>query len=213
MTRMIPLAKLLCLLSLIALISCMFVVRHGAASVLATRATAVDRLASFSHEQELARFDERRDEYESRMAAYELQLARQRQLLELSKTDPDEFLNRVTQAQPYQASLPYRPYPPIGPELRQELIAINAAFERERAAFFDSLGPVAAVGWIATILFVCTLAYCALFEQGVGRFASLAVLVVGLVFLIGPAMYMINISAVSRMQPPPTEQAPSRWGY
>ena len=141
-------------------------------------------------------------EYEVRMQHYELQMDHYSQMLELYRTDYDEYVQRIKDKY-VLPSFPRKPSKPTSPELTDQLGKINAEFRAQQYHYFDSTSRLNWVTCVSALMLVGGLLFLALFDTGNQRFLYLVVLILSFVFMIGPSFHSIMSAIVGFLSAPP----------
>jgi hypothetical protein len=140
-------------------------------------------------------------EYEVKMQHYELQMGHYNQMLELYRTDYDEYVKRIKDKF-VPPQLPWKPSKPASPELGDQLGKINAEFRAQQYHYFDSTSRLNWVTCVSALLLVGGLLFLTMFETGNQRFLYLVVLILSFVFMIGPSFHSIMSAIVGFLHAP-----------
>ncbi len=140
-------------------------------------------------------------EYEVQEKNYELQMAHYKEMLELYRTNYDEYVKRLTdQYRPPQT--PRKPQRPRSPELSEQLAKNNADFRTQQYQYFESASSLNWVSCTAALILVSGLLFLTMFETGTQRIFYLVVLTISFVFMIGPSFHSIMSAIAGFLRPP-----------
>ncbi len=140
-------------------------------------------------------------EHEVQMKNYELQMEHYQEMLNLYRTDYQEYVRRLNDHyRPPQ--LPQKPQKPRSPELSDQLAQINAEFRAQQFHYFDSTSGLNWVCCVSALVLVGGLLFLIMFETGTQRAFYLAVLVLSFVFMIGPSFHSIMSAIVGFLHAP-----------
>jgi hypothetical protein len=141
-------------------------------------------------------------EYEVQMKNYELQVEHYKEMLNLYRTDYEEYVRRLKDSyRPPQ--LPRKPKKPKSPELSDKLAQINADFRAQQYDYFDSTRRFNWVCSASALSLVGGLLFLIMFETGNQRTLYLVVLALSFVFMIGPSFHSIMSAIVGFLKAPP----------
>jgi hypothetical protein len=141
-------------------------------------------------------------EYELQMKHYDLQMKHYHEMLELYRSDYDEYVKRI-QDRYRPPQLPQQPQKPRSPEVGDQLATINAAFRAQQHRYFDVTSKLNWVSCVSALTLVGGLLLLIMFETGNQRAFYLIVLVLSFVFMIGPSFHSIMSAIVGLLRAPP----------
>ena len=140
-------------------------------------------------------------EYELSLKEYGIQKQHYEEMMELYRTDYDEYVKR-TKDKYSPPALPRQPNKPASPELSDQLAENRAAFRKRQYEYFKSTSRLNWVACLAAMSLVGGLLYLLMFDQEGKRIFYLAVLVLSFVFMIGPSFHSILSGIIGLMNAP-----------
>ena len=140
-------------------------------------------------------------EHEAQRKHYEIEMAHYREMLELFKTNYDEYVRRRKDkyAPP---RMPRKPERPRSPELSDKLADINAEFRGQQYNYFNNTSKLNWVACVAALSLVGSLLYLLMFDIEGKRIFYIAILVLSFIFMIGPSFHSILSAIVGFLRPP-----------
>ena len=140
-------------------------------------------------------------EYETQMKHYKIEMAHFTEMLELFKTNYDEYVKRRKDkyAPPRMPSKPERPR---SPELSDKLADINAEFRGQQYNYFNRMSKLNWVACVAALSLVGSLLYLLMFDIEGKRIYYITVLLLSFIFMIGPSFHSILSAIVGFLRPP-----------
>lgn len=140
-------------------------------------------------------------EYEVQSQHYKLEMDHYSQMLELYRTNYDEYVKRLKDTfEPPE--LPWKPERPRSPEIGDQLARINADFRAQQFRYFDSTSRLNWVTCVSALTLVAGLLFLIMFETGGQRIFYLVILIVSFVFMIGPSFHSIMSAIVGLLEAP-----------
>lgn len=140
-------------------------------------------------------------EHEVQVRNYELQMDHYNGMLELYRTNYDEYVRRLKDRyEPPQ--LPSKPGKPRSPEVGDALARINAEFRAQQFRYFDSTSRLNWVTCASALALVAGLLFLILFDAGAQRFVYLVILILSFVFMIGPSFHSVMSAIVGFLRAP-----------
>lgn len=140
-------------------------------------------------------------EYEIQTKNYELRMEHYQEMLNLYRTDYDQYVRRLKdEYQPPQ--LPRMPQKPKSPELSDQLAKINAEFRAQQFHYFDSTSALNWVCCASALVLVGGLLFLIMFETANQKVLYVIVLVLSFVFMIGPSFHSIMSAIVGFLHAP-----------
>ena len=140
-------------------------------------------------------------EYELSLKEYEIQKQHYEEMMELYRTDYDEYVKR-TKDKYSPPTLPRQPIKPASPELSDQLAENRAAFRKRQYEYFQSTSRLNWVACLAAMSLVGGLLYLLMFDEEGKRIFYLAVLILSFVFMIGPSFHSILSGIIGVMNAP-----------
>jgi len=140
-------------------------------------------------------------EYELSLKEYEIQKQHYEEMMELYRTDYDEYVKR-TKDKYSPPALPRQPIKPASPELSDQLAENRAAFRKRQYEYFQSTSRLNWVACLAAMSLVGGLLYLLMFDEEGKRIFYLAVLILSFVFMIGPSFHSILSGIIGVMNAP-----------
>lgn len=210
--RSLTVAKLLSILGFLVLLVCTYGLRSEVLKLNRIRFSADEAVAAEeaqrhkdSYPDRLATYELDLQQHELLKAHHEREMAHYERLVELSKTDVEEYARLAAEGGlqfPPLPRVPRMPGPPEEPGLRDRLVQINADFAAQRFHYFDMTSKMNWVACAGALMLVGGLLYLLLFDPDGGRLFYLLVLVLSFVFLIGPAFHSILSGIVGFLEVP-----------
>ncbi|MDZ7620214.1 MAG: hypothetical protein U1E05_24705 [Patescibacteria group bacterium] len=140
-------------------------------------------------------------EHEVHAKNYELEMEHYQEMLNLYRTDYEEYVKRLKdEYRPPQ--LPQKPQKPRSPELSDQLAQINAEFRAQQFHYFDSTSVLNWVCCASALVLVGGLLSLIMFDTGSVRAFYMAVLILSFVFMIGPSFHSIMSAIVGFLHAP-----------
>ncbi len=140
-------------------------------------------------------------EYEVQVKHYDLQMGHYNQMLELYRTNYDEYVQRLKDKYDVPP-LPWKPGKPRSPEVGDRLARINAEFRAQQFRYFDSTSRLNWVTCASALALVAGLLFLIMFESGTQRFVYLVILILSFVFMIGPSFHSVMSAIVGFLRAP-----------
>jgi hypothetical protein len=201
MERALTIAKLITIVAFMITLSATYYLRSEVLTLNKIRFSA-DNVRAEDH------LNEMRESYPVRLAAhevqlkdYDLQMDHYNQMLQLYRTDYDEYVRRLKDKyKPPQ--LPWKPSKPVSPELSDRLGKINADFRAQQYHYFDSTSRLNWITCASALILVGGLLFLTMFETGNQRLMYLVVLVLSFIFMIGPSFHSIMSAIVGFLNAP-----------
>ncbi len=201
--RLVVIAKYLAIFCFLVLLSLTYGNRAGVVRLNEIRSSGDAALSAYdlAHSDEI--YDQKTEAYNVAIEFYDLQLDFYRRKMEEFRSDPDAFMasNQGSYNRPYP-SPPYKPSKPLDLEVQRQLQDISLEFRQERHRYFSRLAQYNMISATAAILLGLSLLYLTMFDDSKGRLFYVAILVVALVFFIGPAFHSVLTGIVGGMRPP-----------
>lgn len=210
--RLLTVAKYFAILCFLVLLSLTYANRAGVVTLNAIRSSGDATLAAHDLERSDELYADRVEAYEVAVEFYDLQLEFYRRKMEEFREDPESFIasNQNSYRNPYPRP-PYKPTKPLELEVQKQLLDISLQFRQERHEYFTRLAGYNLIAASTAILLCLSLLYLTMFDDSKGRIFYIALLIVALVFFIGPAFHTIMTGIVGGMRPPVTGMSP--YGY
>ena len=140
-------------------------------------------------------------EYEAQEKNYELQMAHYTEMLDLYRTDYDEYVRRL--ADRYEPPrVPMKPQKPRSPELSEQLAKNNADFRTQQYHYFESAIGLNWISCIAALTLTAGLLFLIMFETGTQRIFYAVILTISFVFMIGPSFHSIMSAIAGLLRAP-----------
>ena len=194
-------AKVLGIAGFLVLLTVTYYIRSQVLALNSTRFSADNIRAEHQLKQFKESHAERVAEYKAQMKHYEIQTKHYREMLDLYRTNYDEYVRR--RKDKYRPpSLPTRPRRPESPEVRDELMEINATFIAQKHHYFASMGYLNWIAWLAALLLVGSLLYLLMFDTEGKRIFYVVLLLLSFVFMIGPSFHSIMSAIVGFLRAP-----------
>ena len=202
MNRAITITKLLTIVAFMITLSATYYLRSEVLTLNKIRFSADNVRAEDNLREMTESYPVRLVEYDAQSKHYELRMDHHTRMLELYRTDYDEYVKRIKDkyAPP---PLPRRPVKPQSPELSDQLGRINADFRAQQYHYFDSTSRLNWVTCASALILVGGLLFLAMFETGNQRLLYLVVLILSFVFMIGPSFHSIMSAIVGFLNAPP----------
>jgi len=143
----------------------------------------------------------RQKEYELRMAHYETEQKHYEDMLDLYRTDYEEYVKR-TKDKFAPPRMPQKPTKPISPELSDKLVEVGAKFRDQQYHYFSSTSKLNWIACIAALSLVGGLLYLLMFDVEGKRIFYIIILVLSFVFMIGPSFHSIMSAVAGFLQAP-----------
>lgn len=148
-----------------------------------------------------ASYPDRIAQHEIELKNYELQVNHYQEMLELYRNDYDSYAKRLEDKY-VPPQMPRMPSKPRSPELADTLVEYNHLFRDQQLHYFESSLTLNWVSCISSLLLVGSLLYLVMFDEGIGRFLYLAILIISFVFMIGPSFHSIMSAIVGFLRAP-----------
>jgi hypothetical protein len=205
-------ARATSILGFLVLVTCTYGLRSEVLQLNRIRFSGEEARAA----QELQRY---RDSYPDRVAAHELalqqhelqkghfqqQMEHYERLVELSRTDFDEYVRAAKDGAlqlPPLPRLPRMPSPPEPVDARDRLAEIRADFATQRYHYFDMTSRMNWVACAGAVALVGGLLFLLMFDVNGARLFYLIILVLSFIFLIGPSFHTILSGIVGFLEAP-----------
>jgi len=201
MNRGIKAAKLIGIGGFLVLLFSTYYLRSQVLKLNTIRFSAGNVKADESLKERKETYPVRVAEYEANMKHYEIEMTHYTEMLELFKTNYDEYVKRRKDhyAPPQMPSKPQRPR---SLEVSDKLAEINAEFREQQYGYFHSTSNLNWVACVAALLLVGSLLYLLMFDTESKRIFYVIVLVLSFVFMIGPSFHSILSAIVGFLRPP-----------
>lgn len=197
----VTLAKISALSGFCILLATTYYLRHEVLALSHIRFSSDENRARYDLEQMKESYPERIQEHEIAVANYDLQMEHYRQMLELYRTNYEEYAKRLKdEYQPPQ--LPSTPVKPRPPEFQQKLYEANAEFRQRKSDYFETTASLTWTSGVAALALAGGLLYLALFDSNGKPLYYLAALLMSFVFLIGPSMHSLLTSVIGFLEAP-----------
>jgi len=143
----------------------------------------------------------RQKEYELRMGHYQTEQKHYEDMLDLYKTDYEEYVKRIGDkfAPP---RMPQKPTKPVSPEVSDQLTKVGVEFRDQQYHYFNSTSKLNWIACIAALSLVGGLLYLLMFDVEGKRIFYIIILVLSFVFMIGPSFHSIMSAVVGFLQAP-----------
>ena len=143
----------------------------------------------------------RQKEYELRMAHYQTEQKHYEDMLDLYKSDYEEYVKRIEDkfAPP---RMPQKPTKPVSPEVSDQLTKVGVEFRDQQYHYFNSTSKLNWIACIAALSLVGGLLYLLMFDVEGKRIFYIIILVLSFVFMIGPSFHSIMSAVVGFLQAP-----------
>ena len=197
----IKVAKLVALLSFLVLVSITYFLRREALALSHIRFSSDEARALHGLEEMKASHPDRIERYKAAMVHYELEMKHYQKMLEVYRTDKEEYM-RLVKGEYRLPALPHAPRKPQSPELSEKLHELNAQFRSRKNQYFSTALVFNWVTWIAALGLVGGLIYLLLFDPAPVRWYYLAALLIAFVFMIGPSFHSIVSGIIGFMEAP-----------
>jgi hypothetical protein len=199
--RTIKFAKLLALLGFLVLICSTYYLRSEVLALSHIRFSADEERARHQLKQIEASYPQQLEQHKIAMENYKLQQAHYEKMLELYRTDRDEYV-RLLEAKFQPPQLPTEPVQPTPPELSKKLYEINTQFRARKNQYFATATVLNWIAGAAALALAGGLLYLLLFDVNANRWFYVIALSISFVFLIGPAFHSILTSIIGFLAPP-----------
>jgi len=202
-TRSINVAKCVTLLSFLVLVSVTYFLRREVLALSHIHFSSDEARALHELEEMKSSYPERDGEYNEAMVHYQEEAKHYQKMLELYRTDEEEYMKLVKGKYDLPA-LPSPPDKPQSPRLSATLHELNTQFRSRKNEYFANALSLNWVAWIAALGLVGGLVYLLMFDTAPTRWHYLAALVMSFVFMIGPAFHSIITTIIGILEAPST---------
>ena len=194
-------AKVLGIAGFLVLLTATYYIRSQVLALNSIRFSADNLRAQRRLEKWKEGYAQRVSDYEARVKDYEIRMAHYKEMLELYRTDYDEYIARKWDEYepPKRPGKPSKPQPP---EERDEFREINARFIAQKHHYFASMRYMNWIAWLAALLLVGSLLYLLMFDTEGKRIFYVVLLLLSFVFMIGPSFHSIMSAIVGFLRAP-----------
>jgi hypothetical protein len=199
--RDLTLAKCAALVGFLALVVSSYYLRSEVLALSHIRFSA-DELKSVNELKQLREsYPDRVEAHKAAMKQYEIELEHYRKMLDLYRTNYQEYVKRIEDKYAPPA-LPSEPSKPDPPELSEQLHQINAEFRARKNQYFGRTKWLNWVACVAALSLVGGLLYLLFFDTNSARWHYLVALTLSFVFLIGPTFHSIISGIIGFLEEP-----------
>ena len=201
MKRDIAIAKYTTIAAFLLLLFSTYYLRSQVLTLNTIRLSSNNIMAEEARKGMEASFPARQKEYELQMAHFEMESKHYEDMLDLYKTNYEEYVKRVGDKFT-PPRMPRKPTPPVSPELSDELTKVGIEFRDQQYDYFNSTSKLNWIACIAAMSLVGGLLYLLMFDVNGKRIFYIVILVLSFIFMIGPSFHSIMSAIVGFLQAP-----------
>ncbi len=199
--KSINLAKFFSLLGFLVLLCSTYYLRNEVLALNHIRFSADEERARHQLKQIEESYPRRLEQHKVALENYKLQQAHYEKMMELYRTDRDEYV-RLLKANFQPPQLPTEPDKPTPPDLSKKLYEINTQFRARKNQYFATAAVLNWISCAAALALAGGLLYLLLFDVNANRWFYVIALSISFIFLIGPAFHSILTSIIGFLEPP-----------
>ena len=201
MKRDIAIAKYTTIAAFLLLLFSTYYLRSQVLTLNTIRLSSNNIMAEEARKGMEASFPARQKEYELQMGHFEMEKKHYEDMLDLYKTNYEEYVKRVGDKFT-PPRMPRKPTPPVSPELSDELTKVGIEFRDQQYDYFNSTSKLNWIACIAAMSLVGGLLYLLMFDVNGKRIFYIVILVLSFIFMIGPSFHSIMSAIVGFLQAP-----------
>ena len=201
MKRDIAIAKYTTIAAFLLLLFSTYYLRSQVLTLNTIRLSSNNIMAEEARKGMEASFPARQKEYELQMAHFEMESKHYEDMLDLYKTNYEEYVKRVGDKFT-PPRMPRKPTSPVSPELSDELTKVGIEFRDQQYDYFNSTSKLNWIACIAAMSLVGGLLYLLMFDVNGKRIFYIVILVLSFIFMIGPSFHSIMSAIVGFLQAP-----------